>query len=343
MRAVVHAEAKREVLVGAAADVEGVWVLEHIFVTVGRRIRQQHRLAGLDGATAKFIIDSGRAHEVFHRGGPADHFVGGGSHQRRVGLKACQLIGILDEGQHSARHRRRRGVVTGCGRDDVIADGVHHREWVAIDSCICNCRSKVVGGLSAARFGERREVDQKVLNHCEEIGGVATALHFFVGRAEHLWGELEHAVVIGLGQTKNGQDHVERHLHAHVAGEVAAVALLGHPVDEAAGDLADPPFQRPQVLRQQRALGHAAIGEVVGIIHLHQRAHQVRRAAHHLADLLVGLDGGDDRGAVAVVEQLVLTLDLEAVEFYLPAHSVCLQLELLLTGDFLGSLAKTRM
>jgi hypothetical protein len=39
----------------------------------------------------------------------------------------------------------------------------------------------------------------------------------------------------------------------------------------------------------------------------------MRRATHHLADLAVGLDGGQDGRPVAVVEELVLELDLADV------------------------------
>ena len=54
----------------------------------------------------------------------------------------------------------------------------------------------------------------------------------------------------------------------------------------------------------------AAVLHVVRIIHLDEGAQQVRRTAHHLADFLVRLDIGQRRGAVFIVEEVVLLLDV---------------------------------
>ena len=86
--------------------------------------------------------------------------------------------------------------------------------------------------------------------------------------------------------------------------------MLGHAVDDALGDLADAILQAAQLLRQEDALGQAAVAEVVGIIHLDQGADLVGRAAGQLAHPAVGLDRGQGRRAIAVVEQLVLAFDL---------------------------------
>ena len=83
---------------------------------------------------------------------------------------------------------------------------------------------------------------------------------------------------------------------------------------------------RGDALVNEELLAHVDL-HVVGVVGLEPLVERLRLVDHFEALLL---------DLVAVVHEGFLTLDLEAVEFYLPAHSVCLQLELLLTGDFLG-------
>ena len=81
---------------------------------------------------------------------------------------------------------------------------------------------------------------------------------------------------------------------------------LRHPVDVLMGDPADAVLERTDVLGQEPRLGQHAVLGVVGRIHLHQSAEQVRAAAGHLPNLGVALDRREGGRAVARAEQVVL-------------------------------------
>jgi len=211
--------------------------------------------------------------------------------------------------------------VPGGGGDDVVAHGLQVAEGRAVHLAVGDHAGEVVAGLDPAVLGDAVEVHHEVHDHgLDGVDAVGVPAHLLagpvdvrVGAAEQLLGQLEHARLVRFRHADHLHDDVQGIEEGHVPGEVAAVAVLGHAVDEAPGDLADPLLQLAQVLRHEPALGQAPVGHVVGVVHLDQGADEVGAAAHHLAHLPVGLDGGQGRRPVAIVEQLVLPLDLQDV------------------------------
>ena len=94
--AVVHTEAERQQLVGVGAvDVERHRVDEDVVVTVGRRVGGEHGVARRDGYAAELVVLLGPAHEAAHRAGPADHLLGGGAGDLRLGLDRSHAATLL--------------------------------------------------------------------------------------------------------------------------------------------------------------------------------------------------------------------------------------------------------
>src|SRR5208337_5569663 len=92
--AVVRAgAAESNVRVGVAQDVEGVRVVEDLFVEVGRAVEQHQPLALVDCHTAEFGVGQRGALKRRDRGGPADDLVGGGLGSSR--LEQLPLAGVV--------------------------------------------------------------------------------------------------------------------------------------------------------------------------------------------------------------------------------------------------------
>jgi hypothetical protein len=93
----VGAEAEGDVRVGAAADVEGVGVVEHLLLAVGGRV-EQHDPVALGHVHAGDLRRSrGGAEEVVERRDPADQFLDRSRHQRRIGGHRLPLVGVAGQ------------------------------------------------------------------------------------------------------------------------------------------------------------------------------------------------------------------------------------------------------
>ena len=205
--------------------------------------------------------------------------------------------------------------------DDVIADGLELAEGVAVDLAVGDDGGDVVPWALAAVFGDGVEVGHEVDDHGLQAGQrrigaldlLAVPVQVRILRAKQLLRQLQHAVLVLFRHAQHLHHHVQGIEERHVPGEVALVPQRRHAVDKAAGDLADAGLELAQVLRHEPGLGQAPVVHVVGVVHLDEGADQVRAAAGHLLDLLAALDGGEGREGVAVVEQLVVPLDLQNV------------------------------
>ena len=97
------AEAKGNLLALFAVDAKGIGVGIDRFVTIGRRVPKNHRLASLDLLTAYFGVRGRGTHEVTHWRNPANHLIDGRRHQAfRVCAKRAHLLRVLNQPEQAA-------------------------------------------------------------------------------------------------------------------------------------------------------------------------------------------------------------------------------------------------
>ncbi len=94
----------------------------------------------------------------------------------------------------------------------------------------------------------------------------------------------------------------------NVCDEIAPPALLQHPRHRTTCNVANARLELSEIGRHEPALRQRPVFRMVGGVHLHQRAHQVR-AASDLADTLFDPPRRQRGRAVGIVEQLVLAAD----------------------------------
>ena len=84
-------------------------------------------------------------------------------------------------------------------------------------------------------------------------------------------------------------------------------------IDMGAGDGADAVLEAADVLRQEPGLGEDPVFGVIGSVHLHQGAQQMRAAAGELAYMGVAFDGGEGGRHDARGEEVILAADLQDI------------------------------
>ncbi len=161
---------------------------------------------------------------------------------------------------------------------------------------------------SDLRPRELGEVHEEVLHHGGEVFHRRAARQLWIGRAEQLLRELEHAREVGLGESEDRQDHLQRILHRDVASEVAPTAELHHSLRRQPGELSQSTLELGHVLRKEPLRRQASIDPMIGVVHVDQGAQQVAL----LDPVLVGLEGADDRPR-RVLPLLVVEFDLQHV------------------------------
>ena len=94
----------------------------------------------------------------------------------------------------------------------------------------------------------------------------------------------------------------------YVFDEIAGPTFIEHALHGRARDLAHARLEFPEIGGHEPALRQRPVFRMIGGIHLHQRAHQVRPAGD-LADALFHRPVRQRGRAVGIVEQLVLAAD----------------------------------
>ena len=134
-----------------------------------------------------------------------------------------------------------------------------------------------------------------------------------IGGAEQFLRQHQHARLVALRHAQDLHDDMQRVVQRHLVDEIASAVFRQHVVDGCARDLADAVFQAFDVLRHEPGLGQRAVFRMIRRVHLHEAAHQMRRAARHRAHALVAFLIGQRRLPVAIVEEGVLAADLQNV------------------------------
>ena len=96
-------EPEGDVVVGPAADVEGLGVGEHRLVAVGRRVEQEHVLPGPDGLSVQLGVSGGGAVHVLDGRHPPQHLLDGLGQQGPVAAQVLELPGSAQERLHARR------------------------------------------------------------------------------------------------------------------------------------------------------------------------------------------------------------------------------------------------
>src|ERR1019366_4655314 len=92
-------------IVRCAAEVEGEWLVEDLFVPVGRWMPESDTVAGADLLPAQLDVPGRRATEVGHRRAPPQDLVDRSLHQPRIRPEPGEFRGVLCQREHSVRNR----------------------------------------------------------------------------------------------------------------------------------------------------------------------------------------------------------------------------------------------
>jgi hypothetical protein len=97
--------AEGDVAVRLAIAREAIGLLEHLLVAVAGGVAQHQPVALRDPAAAELGVGGRRAHEVLHRGHPADCLVDQSRDQLGVGFHPCEFGRIIGERPDRTRGR----------------------------------------------------------------------------------------------------------------------------------------------------------------------------------------------------------------------------------------------
>src|SRR6202042_2685813 len=98
--------------VGAAVDVERLWIGEHLFVAVGGRVVHRHLVAGSDAGAREFGVRQRGPPEAVDRIVIANDFFDRPRDQGGVRTQLGQLLRVPDQAQKPRREHPFRRVVT---------------------------------------------------------------------------------------------------------------------------------------------------------------------------------------------------------------------------------------
>ena len=202
------------------------------------------------------------------------------------------------------------------GRDDhVVARRVVIRHVVAADPGVGDDGGEILARVAASVLGDAAEIGAEISYHRLHHPGKLLRRELLpdprrVGilRAEQLLRQLEHSRLVLFGHAENFHDDMQGIAEGDVFDEIASPALVEHALHGRARDLAHARLEFPEIGRHEPALRQRAVFRMIGRIHLHQRAHQIRPAGD-LADALFHRPVRQRGRAVGIVEQLVLAAD----------------------------------
>ena len=97
-----------------------------------------------DGLAANFVVDRGRAEEMFDRRYPAHHFLRGVRQEVGVALETRHGLRILDQGKQAAGNRSARRVVARARESDVVRIGFKILNRPPVDLGRCDDRCHIV-------------------------------------------------------------------------------------------------------------------------------------------------------------------------------------------------------
>ena len=184
----------------------------------------------------------------------------------------------------------------GRGDDQVEAHDVHIGQGRPVELGVGDDRGQVLGGMRPPVGGEAGEVVDEVEHDVEHRGVLAHPSDVGVLGAEELLGQLQHLLVVVLGQSEDGEDHLERVVHGDVVGEVATTAHGLHAIDPLPGQGVDAVRHPFDAGRLEPVVDDAAMRLVLVAVHLDEGVHRRRFRVGSLG--LVGgarQDGRDRR------------------------------------------------
>ena len=213
--------AEPDVRVGVAQDVEGVRVVEHLFVEVRRPVEHHHPLPGLDGHAGQLDVGDGGALEGRHRGRPADDLVG----RRRGAFPLVQLplVGVVDEGLHTVGDRVPGGLAAGDGQHQHEEPELVVGEFLTGHVRVDQSRDDIVAGRLGLDRGHLHGVDQDL--HRGRLGVDTGELRVVV--AGHLVGPAEELRPVLLRNPEQSRDRLQGQLAGDLLDEVAVPRRAG--------------------------------------------------------------------------------------------------------------------
>jgi hypothetical protein len=288
----VHAVAKAEVVVDAAADVEAVAVGEAAVVAIGRAVEHEDGAAGGDHLAVELHV-GGDVAGLYGRGGlEAKDLLDGLRHQAAVLDQLAALIGVVGEDLAGPADQAGGGLVAGGGDEVDVVEDLVPREAPGLARLVLELGleqlgHQVVGGVLGPPVQVVGE-ELRLLAALEHLG--VDVGHLAVVEPQPLVDAVPQGLLVGLGDAEEHADGAHRHLRpqvpdeveatrAHqriegVRGELAHLALDGvHPPGrEHAGQDAAVPVVTRRILEDEGPRRHLE----VGLDQLEQRA--LRRA-----------------------------------------------------------------
>src|SRR6185312_3730502 len=158
----VRALPERDVVVGAAGDVEAERVGEAALVDVGRHVVDDHLVARPDRLPAQLQIAGGGAAERQHGRVQAQHLLDRRGQQRRVGPEPRVLVRVPQQQEHAAGQRAADGVVARDHEQEEEHLQLGVGQLLAVHLGLDQRRHDVVGGLVAFALGQLLRVAEHV-------------------------------------------------------------------------------------------------------------------------------------------------------------------------------------
>ena len=169
-------------------------------------------------------------------------------------------------------------------------------------------------GLPTAVVGDPTEISAEIVHHRLHHHGKLLRRELLpdprrigILRAEQFLRQLEHPRLVLFGHAEDLHDDMQGIAEGYVFDEIASPASIEHTLHSGAGDLAHTRLEFPEIGRHEPALRQRPVFWMIGGIHLHQRAHQIR-PARDLADAFFHCPRRQRSRAVGIVEQLVRRL-----------------------------------
>ena len=201
-------DSEREVIVGAAMDVETLRLVEDLLVVVRRGVPERDLLALPDLLATDLGILVRRAPEVVHGRGVAQDLLDGRGDQRRVLNHLLQCIRVLDQKTHALRGHRTRSLVSSGQEQHEERAVLELVQLLAVDLGMQQLGGEILLRAPLVALTELVRVAEDLgrRHACVCFGG----LEFGIVEADQLVGELEEQMTVLLGNTHELTDHLQR-------------------------------------------------------------------------------------------------------------------------------------
>ena len=189
-----------DVGIRGAPHVEGVRVLEHVFVPVRRVVEHDDSVAGHHLLASEDRVLRHRPPHPDDRRGPAHDLVHRGRrHGGRIGLPQGSLIGMLGEGQQPMADGVAGGLVAGHHQQNEERRHLGIGQRLAIDVGVDQRGGHILGGVLLSVLGQivHQHVELLRRHHEGDHGILALGDVFGVSVREDHVGGVEHGVVVG--------------------------------------------------------------------------------------------------------------------------------------------------